>query len=63
MSEILLTPKELAARWKMGTRGLDRWRYTGLGPRFVKLGHKTVRYRLADVEQWERNRTQSSTIG
>ncbi len=51
---------DLAARWNISHRTLERWRWTGEGPQFVKLGGRVV-YRLEDVEAFEavqiRNRT------
>jgi predicted DNA-binding transcriptional regulator AlpA len=40
-----------------------RWRGTGDGPRFVRLGHRTIRYRLADVEAFIATRICTSTAG
>lgn len=51
---------ELAARWNISHRTLERWRWTGEGPRFVKLGGRVV-YRLEDVEEFEREQTRAST--
>jgi excisionase family DNA binding protein len=40
---------------------LEAWRYTGNGPRFVKLG-RSVRYRPTDLHAWiEANVRQSTT--
>jgi predicted DNA-binding transcriptional regulator AlpA len=33
-------------------RTLQAWRLLGRGPRFIKVGGRSVRYRLADVEAW-----------
>ena len=40
---------ELAARLNISPRTLERWRWTGEGPRFMKVGGRVV-YRLEDVE-------------
>ena len=40
---------DLAARWNISHRTLERWRWTGEGPQYVKLGGRVV-YRLEDVE-------------
>ncbi|MCW5716294.1 MAG: helix-turn-helix domain-containing protein [Bauldia sp.] len=47
-----INQRELAARWRISPRTLERWRWTGEGPRFVKLGGRVV-YRLADIEDFE----------
>lgn len=49
---ILLTPAELALRWRMSTRTLDRWRRNRYGPAWLALGGRVL-YRLSDVEAYE----------
>ena len=44
---------DLANRWSISHRTLERWRWTGEGPQFVKLGGRVV-YRLEDIETFER---------
>lgn len=51
---------ELARRWKLSPRTLERWRWTGEGPKFVKLGGRVV-YRLEDVEAFESDNVRTST--
>jgi predicted site-specific integrase-resolvase len=60
MQEPLMTPEELAARWGLTTLTLDRWRWTGRGPRFFKPGRK-VKYRVQDIETYEEQRARQST--
>jgi hypothetical protein len=45
----------LAKRWQVSPRTLERWRWTGIGPRFLKIGRR-VRYRLEDIEAYEKQR-------
>ena len=52
MREICLNQVELAARWKVSPRTLERWRYVGDGPSFIKLGGRVI-YRIEDVEAFE----------
>jgi len=52
-----LSQKELAARWGISHRTLERWRQTGEGPAFLKLGGRVV-YRLEDIVEYERSRVQ-----
>ena len=47
-----LNQKELARRWGISHRTLERWRYGGQGPAFLKLGGRVL-YRLADIEAFE----------
>lgn len=51
---------DLANRWKLSPRTLERWRWQGEGPRFVKLGGRVV-YRLEDVEAYEQEQIRAST--
>lgn len=60
MSATHLNQNELAARWGISHRTLERWRWAGEGPRFVKLGGRVV-YRLPDVEYFEQAMSCSST--
>jgi len=60
MSDQFLTQKEVARRWGISHRTLERWRVKGQGPRFVKLGAHVV-YRLSDVEAYEAGQVRTST--
>lgn len=53
MSEVCLSQIELAARWKISHRTLERWRWAHEGPRYLKIGGRVV-YRVSDVEAFER---------
>ncbi len=53
MSVVWLTTEQLAVRLAVPKATLHQWRYKGEGPRSCRIG-KHVRYRLADVEAWER---------
>ena len=57
-----LSQIELAARWNISHRTLERWRTSGEGPRFVKLGGRVV-YRLEDVEAYEADQVRQMTPG
>jgi len=55
----LLTPKELAERWKVQVGTLRKWRYLDTGPSYIKMGdgrNSQVRYRLVDVVDYEKDR-------
>jgi len=47
-----LTQQDVARRWRISPRTLERWRWQGEGPRFLKIGGRVV-YRLLDVEAFE----------
>jgi hypothetical protein len=49
-----LTETELAERWRLSPRSLQRWRSKGTGPAFIRVGHRRVVYKLGDVETYER---------
>ena len=53
---------ELAARWTISPRTLERWRFTGEGPQFMKIGGR-VAYRLEDVEAYEAEQSRQATPG
>ena len=56
----LLTQRQAAEMLALSERTLERFRVSGMGPKFVRLGH-SIRYRLSDVEAWIASRTVGST--
>ena len=52
MQPVFLAQRDLAVRWQMSPRTLARWRWSGTGPAFVKLGGRVV-YRLEVIETFE----------
>ena len=50
----------LAERYLIPPRTAQRWRASGGGPLFVRLGKRRVLYRIADVEAWLATRTYAS---
>ncbi len=56
----LLTSDDLAKRWSLNPLTPAQWRVRGVGPRYVKLGRK-VRYRLEEIEEYERKHLVRST--
>ena len=55
MSEKHLTPDDLAERYSVPKKTIYDWNSKGTGPRYMTIG-RHVRYRLADVVAWERER-------
>ena len=51
---------ELARRWKLSPRTLERWRWLGQGPRHLKIGGRVV-YTLEDIEAFEAESARTST--
>jgi predicted DNA-binding transcriptional regulator AlpA len=56
-SDTYLTEQEFAARYHLGRRTAQRWRQTGDGPAWVRLGPRRVLYHLSDCEKWAAART------
>jgi len=55
-----LRQKGLAERWHISPRMLERGRWIGEGPRFLKAGGRVI-YRLEDIETYERDQLRRST--
>jgi predicted site-specific integrase-resolvase len=47
-----LNQHDLAKRWSISYRTLERWRWEGIGPAYLKIGGRVV-YRLEDIEEFE----------
>jgi len=62
METRLLLQSELASRWRLSPRTLERWRHRGEGPRFCKIGGR-VTYREEDVIAFEAGHTRQVTTG
>jgi hypothetical protein len=52
MSTKHLNQYELAKRWNISQRTLERWRWRKKGPPYLKIGGRVV-YELAAVEAFE----------
>ena len=52
-----LDQRAVATRYHISGRTLERWRSTGDGPAFVRVGPRRVLYRLSDCEAWAAART------
>lgn len=55
-----LNQVDVARRWGLSPRTLERWRCTSEGPPFLKIGGRCV-YRLEDIEEFEERRVRTST--
>ena len=55
-----LNQVELSRRWSLSPRTLERWRWLGEGPRFLKIGGRVV-YRVEDIEAFEAEQVRDST--
>ena len=59
-SSNLLKTSEAAVYLTVQPTTLEQWRWTGRGPRFVKIG-RSCRYRISDLEDFLEARVFSST--
>jgi predicted site-specific integrase-resolvase len=57
-----LNQSELADRWGISHRTLERWRWIGEGPPYLKIGGR-VAYRIEDIERYERERLRLAASG
>ena len=58
--ETMMTPKVLSERIAVGEGCLAKWRITGEGPAFVRVGRR-IAYDPRDVQQWLDARRVNST--
>jgi predicted DNA-binding transcriptional regulator AlpA len=56
----LLSQREAATLLHLSERTLERFRVSGTGPKFVRLG-RSIRYRLTDIEAFIAARIVGST--
>lgn len=50
--EPLLTTKEVAEFIGVAPFTVAKYRMKGIGPKYIQLGQKVIRYRKSDVEEW-----------
>ena len=60
MEKLVLNENELAQRWGMSPKTLQRWRSEGRGPRFLKLSKRVI-YPLDEIQHFENNALYEST--
>jgi hypothetical protein len=60
MTNTHLHQVELARRWKISPRTLERWRWLGIGVVHLKINGRVL-YRLEDVEAYEAANVRTST--
>ena len=54
------TQKDLARRWTISPRTLERWRWVGDGAAYMKIGGWVV-YRLEDILAFEQGQLRKNT--
>jgi predicted site-specific integrase-resolvase len=50
-----LTPRQLATRWQVSEKTLERWRHEGTGPAFLKVVGRVL-YPVQHIEAMEAER-------
>lgn len=60
MTQSLLKPKSLAEQLSVTDGCLAKWRVTGEGPRFIRVGRR-IAYDPRDVQEWLDARRVGST--
>ena len=55
-----LNQVQLARRWSLSPRTLERWRWLGQGPLYLKIGGRCI-YRLDDIEAFEAQQVHAPT--
>lgn len=53
----ILTEKEVVAKLRVSARTLQRWRYQGVGPSYIRLGDRRVGYLEECLEAFAQGRT------
>jgi predicted DNA-binding transcriptional regulator AlpA len=59
--DTLLTQRQAAVVLCLSERSIERLRCSGLGPRFVRVGQRSVRYRQSDLAAYVEARAVRST--
>jgi predicted DNA-binding transcriptional regulator AlpA len=57
MADEYLMQEQFCERFHISDRTAERWRATGEGPPFVRLGQRKIAYRASDCERWAAART------
>jgi hypothetical protein len=57
----LLTQREAASVLRLSPRTLERMRVQGIGPRFVPVANRSIRYRQQDLDAYIASRVVAST--
>lgn len=50
--EIYLTEKDLAKKWGLSPKTLQRWRWLNTGPDYIKIGNR-IRYTSEGIKNFE----------
>jgi len=53
MTTDTMNTEELAAYLEVAKQTLFRWRQSGYGPAWMRVGPRIIRYKVSDVMEWE----------
>ena len=59
MAQEKLNTRQAAEYIGVAKRTLDKWRlnqYQGRGPKYIRLGYKTIRYTKTELDKWLKKR-------
>lgn len=57
----MMRPPQAAHYLGISTSTLAKWRCTGRGPSFIKIGERVVAYDQSELDRWLRGRLRHST--
>ena len=57
-----LSMNQLAERYDVHPMTVQRWRSAGTGPPYQRLSPRLIRYRLTDIEEWERQQRRTRVM-
>ncbi|NCC61329.1 MAG: DNA-binding protein [Verrucomicrobiae bacterium] len=57
----MLTPEQTSRMLCISPRTLENWRYRGMGPKYLQISKRCIRYRLSDIEEWQQSILRKST--
>ena len=61
MNKEALTEREAAQFLGLAPRTLNNWRYHNLGPAFIRVGTRSIRYLLPDLEAYRQQQRTTTT--
>jgi predicted site-specific integrase-resolvase len=59
--DTLYYPREAAEFLKVDEGTLSKWRSTGMGPRYIKVSARAIRYEESELQRFKAERTRQST--
>jgi hypothetical protein len=61
MPEQHLHQADLARRWRISQRTLERWRWLKQGPAYLRIGGRII-YRIQDIQTYEAARVKRPAV-